>query len=521
MRSEADFTGVVLVNTGFRISLLDQEKEGNINMQIRQFPDKDAFSRLAAENNIIPVCTEILADTDTPVSLLKKFQGNGKPVFLLESVDGGEKWGRYSFLGISARCHLKVYRDTVLIQENGDKRQVAHHNDPLDVLKGYMDQYKTPVMADLPRFWGGLVGYLTYEMVSFFEAIPIRHSEDKPLAHFILPDELIIFDNIRHTLICLVLGFIKDYPEPDQVFEAASRRSHMLLETIQQPLPEKEKPATEKGYRLAVHPDAGAYQPKVATTKAYIQQGEIIQAVISQPFTCSSPPDPWSLYRAQRYINPSPYLYFMEYDSMTLVGSSPETMVRLENGVATLRPIAGTRPRGETPRQDRILADELLKDEKERAEHLMLVDLGRNDLGRVAETGSVQVTDLMIIERYSHVMHMVSNINCDLKKAYTAWDLLKATFPAGTLTGAPKVRAMEIIADLEHGARGPYGGAVGYISFSGNLDMAITIRTACIQDGELTVRAGAGIVADSDPETEHQETINKAMAIQKALELIQ
>jgi anthranilate synthase component 1 len=195
-------------------------------------------------------------------------------------------------------------------------------------------------------------------------------------------------------------------------------------------------------------------------------------------------------------------------------------MVRLENGVATLRPIAGTRPRGETPRQDRILADELLKDEKERAEHLMLVDLGRNDLGRVAETGSVQVTDLMIIERYSHVMHMVSNINCDLKKVYTAWDLLKATFPAGTLSGAPKVRAMEIIADLEHGARGPYGGAVGYISFSGNLDMAITIRTACIQDGELTVRAGAGIVADSDPETEHQETINKAMAIQKALELL-
>jgi anthranilate synthase component 1 len=489
-------------------------------MQIRQFPEKGVFCQLAKDNNIIPVCTEILADTDTPVSLLKKFQGNGKPIFLLESVEGGEKWGRYSFLGISARCHLKVYQDTVTIQENGDIQHVDHHNDPLEILKTYMEQYKTPVMADLPRFWGGLVGYLTYEMVSFFEKIPNRQEADKALAHFILPDELIIFDNIRHTLICLVLGFVNDYPIADQVFETASRRIHTLLEEIQRPLPQGEKPAGEKTYKLAVGPDAGAYQPKVETTKEHIQQGDIIQAVISQPFTCDSPPDPWSLYRAQRYVNPSPYLYFMDFDDMTLVGSSPETMVRLENGVATLRPIAGTRPRGETPRQDRLLADELLKDEKERAEHLMLVDLGRNDLGRVAITGSVQVTDLMIVERYSHVMHMVSNINCDLKKSYTAWDLLKATFPAGTLTGAPKVRAMEIIADLEPGVRGPYGGAVGYISFSGNLDMAITIRTACIQGGELIVRAGAGIVADSDPEAEHQETVTKAMAIQKALEML-
>ncbi len=489
-------------------------------MQIRQFPEKEIFRRLAKENNIVPVCSEILADTDTPVSLLKKFHGNGKPVFLLESVEGGEKWGRYSFLGISARCHLKVYRDSVTIQENGGMRRVLHDNDPLDVLKGYMEQYQTPSMADLPRFWGGLVGYLTYEMVSFFEAIPNRQAANKALAHFILPDELIIFDNIRHTLICLVLGFVDDYPTPDEAFEGASRRINILLEEIRQPLPEEKGPITEKGYKLAIHQDAGAYQANVVTTKEHIRQGDIIQAVISQPFTCDSPPDSWSLYRAQRFVNPSPYLYFMEFDDMTLVGSSPETMVRLENGVATLRPIAGTRPRGETPRQDRLLADELLKDEKERAEHLMLVDLGRNDLGRVAETGSVQVTDLMIIERYSHVMHMVSNINCDLKKSYTAWDLLKASFPAGTLTGAPKVRAMEIIADLEPGVRGPYGGAVGYISFSGNLDMAITIRTACIQEGELIVRAGAGIVADSDPETEHRETVNKAMAIQKALEMI-
>ena len=255
--------------------------------------------------------------------------------------------------------------------------------------------------------------------------------------------------------------------------------------------------------------------------KEYIRAGDIIQAVISQPFVCDSPPDLWTLYRAQRYINPSPYLYFFHLDGVALVGSSPETMVRLENGVATLRPIAGTRPRGENEQEDRMLADELLKDEKERAEHLMLVDLGRNDLGRIAEIGTVQVTDLMVVERYSHVMHLMSNISCDMKSDYDAWDLLSATFPAGTLSGAPKIRAMEIIAELEQSPRGPYGGAVGYISFSGNMDLAITIRTACIENDQLIVRAGAGIVADSDPEKERMETLSKAMAIQRALQLVQ
>jgi anthranilate synthase component 1 len=264
---------------------------------------------------------------------------------------------------------------------------------------------------------------------------------------------------------------------------------------------------------------AETFRERVASVKSHIQQGDIIQAVISQPFQCSAPGDIIAVYRAQRYVNPSPYLYFFHFDEMALVGSSPETMVRLENGVATLRPIAGTRPRGTSEQADRALASELLADEKERAEHLMLVDLGRNDLGRVARTGTVQVTDLMVVERYSHVMHLVSNINCDIEDGYDAWDLLRASFPAGTLSGAPKVRAMEIIDELEQSPRGPYGGAVGYVSFSGNMDLAITIRTACIENGTLTVRAGAGIVADSDPETERLETVNKAMAIQRALEL--
>ncbi len=267
--------------------------------------------------------------------------------------------------------------------------------------------------------------------------------------------------------------------------------------------------------------DDEAFRRKVLKTKEYIRAGDIIQAVISQLFTCNPAPDLLSLYRAQRYINPSPYLFFLHLDKTALIGSSPETMVRLENSVATLRPIAGTRPRGSSEQEDRNLADELLKDEKERAEHLMLVDLGRNDLGRVAETGTVQVTDLMVVERYSHVMHLVSNICCDLRSDCDVWDLIPAAFPTGTLSGAPKVRAMEIIAELEEEARGPYGGAVGYVSFNGNMDMAITIRTACVENGRLTVRAGAGIVADSDPERERMETVNKAMAIQKALELLQ
>ena len=267
-----------------------------------------------------------------------------------------------------------------------------------------------------------------------------------------------------------------------------------------------------------VAPDA--FRAQVSRIKEYITAGDIIQAVISQPFGCSPPPNPWWLYRVQRYINPSPYLYFMHLDDTVLIGSSPETMVRLDSGVATLRPIAGTKPRGRTEQQDRQLADELLQDPKERAEHLMLVDLGRNDLGRVAEIGTVQVTDLMVVDRFSHVMHLVSNISCDLRADCDAFDLLRATFPAGTLSGAPKIRAMEIIAELEAEPRGPYGGAIGYISFTGNMDLAITIRTATIQNGTLTVRAGAGIVADSDPERERVETVNKARAMQKALELV-
>jgi anthranilate synthase component 1 len=303
------------------------------------------------------------------------------------------------------------------------------------------------------------------------------------------------------------------------MYAAARKRLERLLDVIGTPLTVVPGEPAPDVLALKATLDEEVFRSRVARVKDYIRQGEIIQSVISQPFICEAPRDVLSLYRAQRYINPSPYLFFMHLGDTVLAGSSPETMVRLENRVATVRPIAGTRPRGASEQEDRNLANELLQDEKERAEHLMLVDLGRNDLGRVARTGTVQVTDLMVVERYSHVMHLVSNVICDLKPDCDAWDLLRSTFPAGTLSGAPKVRAMEIIDEMEQLPRGPYGGAVGYISFSGNMDLAITIRTACVRGNRMTVRAGAGIVADSDPEGERKETVNKAMAVQKALEL--
>ena len=490
-------------------------------MLIQRFPNKEQFLDMANQANVIPVYAEILADTETPVSLLRKFYNGKGPAFLLESVEGGERWGRYSFLSASARTQVGVFRHHVEVRKNGDKQEIPHHGDPLPVLRNLMKDFRPAPMPGLPRFWGGMVGYMTYEMVCFFENIPNRLPEDKPVAHFMIPDEVIIFDNIRNTLMAVVISFPEEDGDAQTAYMQAAARVEMMLAKVNTCM--SETPARDLGLRLDLTPvfDDTAYPNMVRKTKEYIREGDIIQAVISQPFSCESPPDLWSLYRAQRFINPSPYLYFLHLGGTALVGSSPETMVRLENRVATLRPIAGTRPRGKNEQQDRTMADELLQDEKERAEHLMLVDLGRNDLGRVGETGSVQVTDLMVVERYSHVMHLVSNINCDLKSEYDAWDLIRATFPAGTLSGAPKVRAMEIIDELEQTPRGPYGGAVGYVSFSGNMDLAITIRTACVEDGKLIVRAGAGIVADSDPEKERQETVNKAKAIQRALQLVQ
>jgi len=490
-------------------------------MILQQFPSEDEFNKSAKEFNVIPLCVEILADAQTPVSLLQKCLDSQGPAFLFESVEGGERWGRYSFLGFSARSRIEVFRDRVDIHEPPCSRSIAHHGNPLKILKQILSAYHPASFPGLPRFWGGLVGYFSYEMVSFFEKIPNQLPDDVPLAQLMVPDQLMVFDNIRHTLLAIAISFLDPSSKPAEHYRKAHETLQGIIRLVKARTPEAAEPVPSRfaSPLTASCPDE-TYRRQVRQVKAHIQAGDIIQAVLSQKFICNSPPDLWMLYRAQRFINPSPYLFFLRLNHLALIGSSPETMVRLENGIATLRPIAGTRPRGKTEQQDRALASELLGDEKERAEHLMLVDLGRNDLGRVAETGSVQVTDLMVVERYSHVMHLVSNITCDLKSGLDAWDLLRATFPAGTLSGAPKVRAMEIIADLEQEPRGPYGGAVGYISFSGNMDLAITIRTACIENGRLTVRAGAGIVADSDPERERVETVNKAKAIEKALQLV-
>ncbi|MBU1171466.1 MAG: chorismate-binding protein [Proteobacteria bacterium] len=487
----------------------------------KNYPDKKTFCALAEKHNVLPLCIEILADTETPVSLLKKFYTGKGPLFLLESVEGGERWGRYSFLGTSARTQIRVFRDYVEITDNGSCEKIDHQGDPLLVLKNFMARFTPVDMTDLPRFWGGMTGYITYEMVSFFEKIPNRLPKDKPLAHFMIPEELIIFDNVNNTMTGVVLCFCDDPKNAASIYDSAIKRITRMIEKTGKHVPVASPNPPGCVFKPEPVYEDEHYRNGVIKIKEYIHAGDVIQTVLSQPFVCDAPADLVELYRAQRFINPSPYMYFMHLDETALVGSSPEVMVRLENGLASVRPIAGTRPRGKNEQEDRSMADELLNDEKEKAEHLMLVDLGRNDLGRVAETGTVQVTDLMIVERYSHVMHLVSNVNCHIRPDTDAFDLLKATFPAGTLSGAPKIRAMEIISELEKEPRGTYGGAVGYFSFNGNMDLAITIRTACIEHGKLTVRAGAGIVADSVPETERQETINKAKSIEKALALLQ
>jgi len=489
-------------------------------MYLTSFPDREQFRAALRDANVVPVGVRILADTETPVSVLARFEPESDALFLFESAEGGERWGRYSFMGISARVRVSIFREEVVIREGFHVSRVSHHGDPLAVLKTLLARYKMAALPELPRFCGGLVGNFAYEMVHFFESrVPNRLPAEQPLGEFMIPDSLLVFDNVTHTLTLLALVFSTPQDNPDALFDAACARVASMLKTLQKPLARRPSAKTKlPTLPTPTHPEQ-AYRDGVTAIKRHIFEGDIIQAVLSQSFVCEAPEDLVDLYRAQRFINPSPYLYFLKLGGRTLVGSSPETMIRLENRMACLRPIAGTRPRGATEQEDRALADELLKDEKERAEHLMLVDLGRNELGRVALPGTVQVTDLMVVERYSHVMHLVSNITADLEPSHDACDLLKSCFPAGTLSGAPKVRAMEIIAELEPDPRGPYGGAVGYLGFDGNMDFAICIRTAAIEHGRLIVRAGAGIVADSDPEKERIETVNKMRSVARALEL--
>ena len=498
-------------------------------MQLREYPTQKEFQALMAENStrkstlVVPVGQRLLADSDTPVSVLSRII-NEPDVFLLESVEGGERWGRYSFLGLSAHIRVQVFHDHVLIEKSGKAEKVLHHGAPLDVLKNLSAGYQHAESPGLPRFKGGLVGYFGYEMVSFFEnRVPNTLPPEKAIAHLMVPEVVLAFDNIQHTLDVMVMAFTEDIgesiPDSSALLSQARARAQQLVERLAAPAPSVPPPSHQVFEPKALLPE-DTFRQRVLDLKKHIVAGDIIQGVISQPFVCEAPQDLLGLYRAQRYINPSPYLYFMKLGGVTLVGSSPETMIRVENRQATLRPIAGTRPRGKTEQEDRALANDLLKDEKEKAEHVMLVDLGRNELGRIAKSGTVQVTDLMVVERYSHVMHLVSNITADLDDTFDAFDVLQASFPAGTLSGAPKVKAMELIAQFEDRPRGNYGGAVGYLSFDGQMDFAICIRTAIIENNQLILQAGAGIVADSDPESERMETVNKARSVARALEMI-
>ena len=485
------------------------------------YPAFEMFEKLTQKGNLVPVYREILADMDTPVSILSKLNSKSH-VFLLESVEGGEKWGRYTFLGSDPKVIFTVRGDEVVIQENGEIDRSRHNGEPMKYLKEILDRYRPVVVEGLPRFFGGAVGFMSYDMVRYFEKLPSETTDDLHAddAVFLVTDTLIIFDNVRHTIKVVACVFSEGREDLRDAYEEGTKKIEAIIGLIQSPAAKSEPKNPEvNNTPLISNMTPDHYKAIVTKAREYIHAGDVIQVVLSQRFEKKNDLDPIDLYRALRYINPSPYLFYLKMEDLILIGSSPEVMVRLEEGIVELRPIAGTRKRGGNEQEDRSLADELLQDPKERAEHIMLVDLGRNDLGRIARIGSVQVTQLMVVERYSHVMHLVSNIKAQLAPEKDCFDVLKATFPAGTLSGAPKIRAMEIIDELEENRRGPYGGAVGYFSYTGNMDLCITIRTMVVKDGKVFVQTGAGIVSDSEPDAEYEETINKAEGMMQAIRL--
>lgn len=484
------------------------------------FPDFNEFCRLAAQGNLVPVYREIMADMDTPVTAFRKID-DGKQAFLLESIEGGEKWARYSFLGADAALIIRSKGRRVELVR-GDQVTVQELDDPTTLLRDELARYQPVEVPGLPRFIGGAVGFLGYDMVRHFEQLPT----DKPDtigawdSYFIVTNSLLIFDNVKQKILVVATADLDNSSSREQAYADAVSRIEALVLKLRTPMAghSTTRPA-ERSVGFSSNISQADFEAAVEKAKEYVRAGDIIQVVLSQRMSGELTVDPFDIYRVLRTLNPSPYMFFLRCGDTIVTGASPEVMVRKEGNRVELRPIAGTRPRGGTPEQDAQLAEELLADPKERAEHVMLVDLGRNDLGRVCKTGSVVVGELMVIERYSHVMHIVSNVQGELQPGCDAFDLVRATFPAGTLSGAPKIRAMEIIDELEPVRRGIYGGAVGYVSFSGNMDLAIAIRTLVIKDGNVHLQAGAGIVADSDPASEWQETVNKAMAVRRAIEI--
>ncbi|MDP2917353.1 MAG: anthranilate synthase component I [Dehalococcoidia bacterium] len=468
------------------------------------YPTLEEVRILKNEGNMVPVYREVVADLETPVSAFLKINRGGNS-FLLESIEGGQRIARYSFIG------TEPYR--VLSTTGADRL------DPLPLIAAELGKYKMVTVPELPRFCGGAVGYLSYETVTRFEELPSPESDPLglPESLFMLVDTMLVFDHVMHKIKVLSLARLDG--DVDSAYQEAVKKIDDLVDRLSQPLPStsSHRQSGLPAQKLSSNMSREGFQAKVRKAKQYITAGEAIQVVLSQRLSQPTEASPFEIYRALRTINPSPYMYYFDLGDFHIIGASPEVLVRVEDGLVTTRPLAGTRRRGSTPIEDLALENELRSDEKERAEHIMLVDLGRNDIGRVSEPGTVQVSDLMEVERYSHVMHLVTHVQGKLRRDMNAFDALRACFPAGTVSGAPKIRAMQIIAELEPDKRGPYAGACGYFSFSGNMDMAIAIRTMLMKDGISYVQAGCGVVYDSVPEREYEESMNKARALLKAI----
>jgi len=471
------------------------------------YPTLEEVKKLKGKGNLVPIYREIVADLDTPVSAFLKV-AQGQYSFLLESVEGGQRLARYSFIG------TQPYRTLTTRKED--------NVDPLQLVAQELNGYKTVAVSGLPRFSGGAVGYLAYETVTRFEELPSPGADplDLPESLFIFVDTMLVFDHVTHKI--KVLSHVRLDGDINKAYAEAVEKINDLAGRLNQPL--KENPFTRRpvggteGTQPVSNFPRSEFEKAVLKIKEYITAGEAIQVVLSQRLAKCTLASPFEIYRALRTINPSPYMFYLDFKGLQLIGTSPEMLVRVEDGAVMTRPLAGTRARGQTPAEDARLEQELRSDEKERAEHIMLVDLGRNDVGRVSESGSVGVSDLMDVERYSHVMHLVTHVQGKLRRDLTAFDALRACFPAGTVSGAPKIRAMQIIAELEPEKRGPYAGAAGYFSFSGNMDMAIAIRTIVMTGGIAYAQVGCGVVYDSIPEREYEETMNKAKALLKAIE---
>ncbi|MEX0323899.1 MAG: anthranilate synthase component I [Puniceicoccaceae bacterium] len=493
-------------------------------MQI--FPSCEEFVALSSKGNLIPVYTDLMADFETPVSVYSKLKASGGPAFLLESIEGGANLNRYSFIGYQPRKSYEMHLggDVIVRDRDGNEERFPCPDDPLKVLEEEMAQYTPVDLPDMPRFIGGAVGYLSYEYIHCVEpTVPIADNDilEMPIAHFLISDTLIIFDRARQTIRLLVNAHVEEGDSPEERYSEAAQAVQDLAELLRKGRSVPTVPVATTG---DIEVPQGnftreRFEKMVDDCKEYIRAGDVIQVVGSQRFEKEYSRTPLDLYRVLRIVNPSPYMVLLDAGPYAIVGASPEVHVRLTDGLAEVRPIAGTRPRGKTTAEDLSYEKELLADEKERAEHLMLVDLARNDLGRVCEYGSVNVPEYMVVERYSHVMHIVSQVEGTIAGNRNAYDLMRATFPAGTVSGAPKIRAMQIIAEQEKDQRGPYAGAVCYFSYDGNLDSCIAIRTATIKDKTIYVQSGAGLVADSKPDAEYQETVNKASGMLKAIDM--